>query len=344
MSRLDDYRSAMLATFPEATPDEMSDAIGTGGPEFDSFVVDHGLGPLWHERTRRVEFRDSRMRSEALYLAQEQALGEIDTLLGDAGIEHAFIKGAASRLQLYENPAVRACYDIDLLVRPEDRITVASLLVEQGFNAMPEARSISRELVLTRGAVDVDLHWSLLREGRLRVDETPDVLARRQQTGGVWTLNDADALFVLLVHPAFGKHLAGWGMGLHRVADIVAWLCTKTVDLEALCQALRRQGVATAAWATLRWAQLLTQPHAVPGLQEMLSALRPGRVRRAWLNLWLSRDLPQRTTKFRWVRLMGFSVFLHDALGDSTRALTGRYRAHQRENSDLEAFRVLLDE
>jgi hypothetical protein len=344
MSRLDDYRSALLAANTDVPAGVLERVLDDSGTEFVTFVVDHGLGPLWHVRTGRDEFHSSRLSAEALYLAQEHALKEIDSVLEKAGIEYAVIKGAASRVLLHANPAIRAGYDLDLLVRPDDRVRTAAALIEANFIAQPEARNISRELVLCRDVVDIDLHWGLLREGRLRSDPTADLVDRRRREKGIWMLNAEDALFVLLVHPAFGKHLAGWGMGLHRVADIVVWLGTQAVDLEALCQALRRQGVATAAWATLRWVELLTQPNEVPGLQELLSALRPGRVRRAWLNFWLSRDLPQRTTNLRWVRLMGFSVFLHDALGDSVRALTGRYRAHQRRYSDQEAFRTLLDE
>ncbi len=41
---------------------------------------------------------------------------------------------------------------------------------------------------------------------------------RRRRERNTWMLNPEDALFVLLVHPAFAKHLSGLEMGLHRVA------------------------------------------------------------------------------------------------------------------------------
>ena len=230
MRRLDDYRSAMLAAFPETSDAELAATLDRGGPNFASFIIDHGLGPLWHERMPRDEFRESRLSAEALYLAQEHALNEIDAVLEKEGIEYALIKGGASRLLLYENPAVRACYDLDLLVRPDDRVHAATALVKLGFVASIEAHSISRVLVLSRGGVDIDLHWGLLREGRLRSDITQDMVDRRRRAVDTWILSNDDALFVLLVHPAFAKHLAGWGMGLHRVTDIVAWLQTQSFD------------------------------------------------------------------------------------------------------------------
>ena len=342
MRRLDEYRSALLAAIPDVPDAELAAALEKGGPDFTSFIVDHGLGPLWHERMRGDEFHASRLSAEALYLAQEHALKEIDSLLDGAGIEYALIKGGASRLLLYDNPAIRACYDLDLLVRPSDRVRAASAMVAAGFSANPTVNNISRELVLSRGAVDVDLHWGLLREGRLRHDPADDMLARRRRVRNTWMLNAEDSLLVLLVHPAFAKHLSGWGMGLHRVVDILEWLRTQSFDPARVREALQHDGVCTAAWATLRWVELLAQPHALPELGQLLDDLGPGRLRRAWLEHWLCNDLPERTSDSRWVRLLGFTSFLHDTPGDAVRALMGRRRAHRRRNADLAAFRALL--
>jgi hypothetical protein len=344
MTRLDDYRSALLATYPDLSDAELVQALDAGGPGFASFIVDHGLGPLWHERTERDEFRESRLLAEALYAAQEHALGEIDVVLNDAGVAYAVIKGAASRLLLHENPAIRACHDIDLLVHPEDRVRTATALVEAGFTAVSDALNISHELLLSRGIVDIDLHWGLLRAGRLRRDCVADMLSRRRREYNTWMLDAEDAFFVLLVHPAFAKHLAGWNMGLHRVADIVSWLLTRSFDWHTVRDRLEQNGVQTAAWTTLRWVELLTAPNALPGPDTMLSDLRPGRWRRSWLDRWLRNDYSERTSAAHWARLLGFSVFLHDTPNDSLRAFVGRYRARRRSATDLAAFRELFDQ
>ncbi len=55
MTRLDDYRSALLAAFSSVSAAELAEIVDTGGPDFVSFIIDHGLGPLWHERTGWVE-------------------------------------------------------------------------------------------------------------------------------------------------------------------------------------------------------------------------------------------------------------------------------------------------
>jgi hypothetical protein len=231
-------------------------------------------------------------------------------------------------------------------VRAEDRVRSAAALVTAGYDAKPDAPIIGHELVLSKGAVDVDLHWGLLREGRLRNDCASGMLERRHRSNNVWMLSAEDALFVLLVHPALAKHLAGWEMGLHRVADIVAWLDTQSFDWPAVCAQLEQNGVKTAAWTTLRWMTVLTcrsgpWPRPPVRLDKIMSELQPGQLRRSWLDFWLRNDLSARMSGAHWARLFAFSLFLHDTPGDAMRALAGRYRAHRRRAADLEAFREL---
>lgn len=342
MSRLDTYRAALQVADPEIGLGALCRTLDARGPAFASLVVDHGLGPLWHARTGRDEFRDSRLAAEALYLAQHEALGAIGEAMEGAGIEHAVIKGAANRERVHDDPRLRACHDLDLLVRPDDRLAATAALMKAGFLAAPDARSISREVVLSGHRVDVDLHWGLLREGRLRIDPVADMLARRQRTGDMWVLADDDALFLLLVHPAFAKHLDAWEMGLHRVLDLLEWLRRRALDWPSVRACLERAGVTAAAWATLRWVALLADGQQPDVLAMMLADLEPGALRSAWLERWLQSDLPARTAGARWLRLLGFSAFLHDTPRDALRALSGQRRAVRRSKADLEAFAGLL--
>jgi hypothetical protein len=92
----------------------------------------------------------------------------------------------------------------------------------------------------------------------------------------------------------------------------------------------------------LRWVELLTQSPSPVVPHEMLGDLEPGRIRKAWIDGWLEKDMSERTSQAHWARLFGFSPFLHDTPLDSLRALAGRYRAHRRRRDDLAAFRDLL--
>jgi len=67
-------------------------------------------------------------------------------------------------------------------------------------------------------------------------------------------------------------------------------------------------------------------------------------LRSAWLDRWLQADLPARTSGARWLRLLGFSAFLHDTPRDALRAFAGQRRAAGRSGADLSTFSRLLDE
>jgi hypothetical protein len=341
MTRLDNYQSALLAAFPETSDERLAAALDAGGATFPYFIIDHGLGPMWHERTGREDFQASRRTAEALYLAQSHAIEEIDAALESRGIVYAVIKGAANRQVLYANPAVRACHDVDLLVRSQDRIRVAEILGAAGFRPVIETSTIGHELEMRRDIASIDLHWGVLREGRLRSDPTHDMLRRRRRVDGLWMLERDDAFSLLLVHPAFAKHLAGWEMGLHRVADIITWMRNESFDLNVVEERLTSGGVRTAAWATFCWAHLIADGNGTADFEILLSKLAPGSLRRAWLTGWMCSNLSERTSNLHWVRLLGFSLFLHDRPKDALRALIGRYRAHRRRHADTWAFREL---
>ncbi len=342
MSRLDDYRAALLATFEQVSDEELRRELDARDDAFVSFVVDHGLGPLWRERTGSEALHESRMAAEVLFAVHERALQNVTRALDT--IDHVVIKGAANRLLFYAQPSLRACHDIDLLVRREDRIGAAKALQDVGFMPAPEARNISRVVVLEGKHVDIDLHWSLLREGRLRRDATSEFLERRRQVDGVWMLSPEDTLFTLLVHPAFAKHLDGYEMGLHRVWDVLAFLRSQGFDWRRVREMLREAGVANAAWATLRWVEMLAGENAPDVLMHILPDLEPGPRRRKWIEKWLADDWSSRTASWRPLRLLGFSAFLHDTPGDALRALRGRRAAKRRSGADLAEIRKLLDE
>ena len=328
----------MLVADPAVSDETLNRALESATPDFDLFVIAHGLGPLWHDRTGRQEFHESRMSAEALYLGQRSALKESGDALAGEGIDYAVIKGAAVRESLYEKPALRTSYDIDILVYPDDKLQAAKTLVNIGFEPVPEVDSISREIVLSRHDADIDLHWGLLREGRLRFEDIEGMLGRRVNHHETWMPCAEDTLFLLLVHPAFAKHLAGWDMGLHRVVDIVRFLYEASFDWEAVRDRLWQNGVSSAAWATLRWTELLTTPQPLPMLEDMLADLRPGTLRCGWLDYWLRNNLSARLSDKNWLRLAGLSPFLHDELGDVMRALSGRRAARRRSEEDLALF------
>jgi hypothetical protein len=158
----------------------------------------------------------------------------VDELFSAQGIAYVVMKGVHVRECIYPDPAVRPASDIDILIAPQDRRRAAQLLLDNGYTAQVLPNNVSFEASFRKGPVDIDLHWSMLREGRTRVDLTAGLLARRQQTHGVWGLSDSDAVFMMVTHPAFGKYVCSPNMGLGRVADFMQWMQQKPVDWPAV--------------------------------------------------------------------------------------------------------------
>ena len=342
MSRLDDYRTALLVADSSVPSSKLDEVFESRSADFAKFVIDYGLGPIWHERTSRIEFRESRFTAEARFLLQQNAIKEIDGTLSRAGIEYVLFKGAANRQLVYDNPAIRACHDVDILVRDSDRLSAASALISRGFSAILDPIGIGRGIILRRHDIDIDLHWGLLRAGRLRHEFVEDVLADRRRVTDCWVPCAEDTLFFLLVHPAFAKHLSAYGMGLHRVLDIVLWLERQSVDWAKIINRLSATGVRTAAWATLTWMQLLIPATKTPLLTDIPGELEPGPTRRRLLGAWLRNDLHSRLENLHWVRLLAFSTLLHDSISDLFRAAGGRFRDAWRAEMDLKKFERLV--
>lgn len=99
----------------------------------------------------------------SLILARQKALMD---LLRESALDVMAMKGFASALTLYEDPAARCIGDLDLLVRPGDLPPVIATLTEAGYRFVAEERrfwgfqSEVSFLPMTSedGLVDVDLH------------------------------------------------------------------------------------------------------------------------------------------------------------------------------------------
>ena len=148
------------------------------------------------------------------------------------------------------------------------------------------------------------------RCGRLRRPRLPSVGPssrgdERQRHQGRWILSDADSLFVMLIHPAFSKHLSPSQMGLHRVADILLWVQRRKVDWGVLRTELDACGLKTAAWTILSLVRMLSPAASAPLVAGAIDSLRPGPLRSAYLNAWLRQDLSARLTHVHAARLAG---------------------------------------
>jgi hypothetical protein len=332
-------------------PSSCHAAIAKGGSLLLDLILAKDLGPLWHDRLQSNGLLESLPSAtiEALrgahiaaamgYLAQRAALDRLDALFEAEGIAYVAIKGAHVRECVYSDPALRPASDIDILISPSDRRRAARALLDAGYSVHPALANVSHEATFSHHPVDIDLHWSILRPGRTRVDMTESLIERRQRTQRIWGLSDSDTLFLMLTHPAFAKYVCSPNMGLVRVADFLLWINGRPVDWPRVLELLDRAGLKTAAWTMLTWFRMLAPVEVHATIDGWIDSLRPRRLRAAYLDAWLARDLPSRWLGHPLLIQVGFTLPLHDRPGDALRALLGLYRSRRNRLRDV---RLLL--
>lgn len=344
------HRLALLAAAPDLTGASLREALreiaASGETSFPDFLLENGLGSFWHHIVQAHDaaddtgpgfldpLRQARFSETALYLAQKSALRELDRLFGSQNIVYAVIKGAHVRERVYAEPALRPAADIDMLISLDQREAAASALIGAGFGLHAVAENISHEATFTRGPVDIDLHWDISRPGRTRIEVVNLLLARRQRVDDFWGLDDSDAVFLMLTHPAFAKYVCSPNMGLNRVVDFILWMNKRNVDWDAVADMLEDTGLNTAAWTVLKWFSMLLEPKNLPVPGGFIARISPGWVRSRYLTYWLKHDLPTRWLQKPLLIQLGFTLFLHDRPSDAWHAISGWMRARRRQNSD----------
>jgi hypothetical protein len=297
--------------------------------DFSAFLYRQRLQSIWLKLIERSGAGDglaslaSHLREAAkawalLELPQQHLMREAHRILGEAGVDYFFAKGAHLRHVLYDDPLERSAIDIDLFVRESDRERAISVFEQAGFEAHPLPETISHELKLTRDNGDIDLHWHLLRPGRIRPGLMEWLFRRRERFGEFWGLDDTASLLVMLVHPAITKYLLSpTSMLIHQV-DQARLIDRGRVDWRELEDVLGWSGTRTAAWASLYVLRMLGGDSA-PG--DVETKLRPGRLHRWYLRQWIDRGWITRWFEKRWLVAGFFSLALQDSTADAVGAL-----------------------
>ena len=182
-----------------------------------------------------------------------------------------------------------------------------------------DPRNLSHEVAIFDGHVHVDLHWRLFRPGRSRFELAATLLERRQRRSDLWLLDDSANLLVMLVHPAFAKHVCGPAAKLVRLVELDRLIREAKADLEWVLAVVPKAGLRTAAWSTLYWLRALLD---TPVDERLLRRLRPGRLHRAYLAYWIDHDLPTRLAGIPFAVQGAFTLALHDRPADAFKAAT----------------------
>ena len=266
--------------------------------------------------TGLVEVLKARRRGGAVAsFRQDHALGRATALLDELGIEHVVFKGALVRRLLYAKPHLRPAVDVDLLVSRARTPAAVRVLQQRGFESSLASHSDTHEACLAWHEVQLDLHWSLLRPGRMRVDLTSEILADRVRRGDLWSPSDTHLTVIMLVHPAITDHVTA---RLISAVDIDRWLRSRPIPWDSVLEVLDRIGLRTAAWAMLYWTHAL---FGTPVPDPVWHALAPGELRKRYLVTWLRYHPANLYWQHPWLVRGGFSLALQDRAADAARAL-----------------------
>ena len=239
-----------LAPFTEnfsetALVEKITDMENQEKNDFLKFLMANNLGPAWparlsrktiktlcpgdqsrklHEESRRIAF---------IYLQQKAAIQTISYTLEKNSIPYAVFKGAHTRELAYPNPATRPSVDIDILIEEKGKKQVIQLLMTQGYLLHTKTKNLTHEASLIKGSASIDLHWHILRPGRIPKALTSELLGDRTKYASHWSFSNEHNLFILLIHPVFAKYSTTTQCGLIRMLDLPTRLqrwpfCVKT--------------------------------------------------------------------------------------------------------------------
>jgi hypothetical protein len=158
-------------------------------------------------------------------------------LLSAAGVRVIPFKGPVSAMLAWGDMAMRACGDIDLLVKQNDHAEAERLLETVGYNVQIRYQDAMQSSLLHKQRhLSVDLHWGIppqklrLDSDRLWEELRPiDLLGR-----SVLTFSPCDTLLVTAIN-AVKEY---WKPSLHHLSDIV--VLTSSYTDQSWMRAFRR--------------------------------------------------------------------------------------------------------
>jgi len=325
-----------------------------GPQDFFSFLRRNSLEQLWREYLASMDLQDlpgqfepwlAMLREQALPMAAQQLkerkyLGVIHRLFEAQNIPYFIFKGANFRYTLYQNQTLRSSCDIDVFVPQAQKLQAVKSLLNEGFKLLVKPENVSHEVSLFKEGVGIDLHWHLLRPGRTRIDLGDFLFANREKfADGFWGLNHKASLLVMLVHPAFAKHLASPDSMLIHMVDLHRLLNISPEDWRTVTEILKESGTRTAAWASMRVLFNYTANNAgLEPARDMVSSIEPGKLHRQYIDYWINNDLIRRLWKHPLLIRAGFSLALQDNLKDVYHALRSLRQAHSEEEGLLMEF------
>ena len=163
-------------------------------------------------------FDEYRLKDTRLFVLQFDALNRICDALSEANIPYIPLKGAYIR-QLYPEPEIRSCVDIDLLVREVD-IEQAVTIIEKNTDFIKRKRNY-HDISMVNASVHLELHFSI-KENIESIDKLLDRVWDYAvlDDGYKYDLSPEFQVFHIIAHMSY--HMVHGGLGIRPFLDL--WL------------------------------------------------------------------------------------------------------------------------
>jgi|GEM_PF-1495814 len=138
-------------------------------PRFQELVRRHRLSALFHRElpdngplpsSIREAWEDEYNRQLARTVLEQDCLNRILRALAQEGIQPIVLKGSHLSQEYYPHPALRPCDDIDLLIKPEDKLPVSLIIQEAGFSVIEET-STAMKFSRDNTEIFLEIHTNL---------------------------------------------------------------------------------------------------------------------------------------------------------------------------------------
>ena len=232
--------------------------------------------PICPEPERRKELRTLCHRTVELFTRRTLLARELLEQLEAAGVDHIPMKGYVLR-DYYPVPELRSFGDIDLVIRPEDRQRVHTLMVSRGFETKTDWEPV---FSYARGRELYELHTEILEVDIPGCGTQRPYFRRvwdhaRRERGCLWQPEPEFHFLYLLAHLA--KHAAGSGAGARMYLDLAAFILHfgDAVDWPRIGQELKSLGLwrfgCAAFTAVERWFGVAVPFAYEPAAEEVMA-------------------------------------------------------------------------
>lgn len=195
------------------------------------------LSYIWYV-SKNEKYIDYYLRTGLILERAMEAADYIDSILNENEIPHIFLKGYYLK-DLYPDPILRMCGDVDVLVKKEDYKKVIELFNSSEYIKSQE-EDIQHYKFKYKGGL-IELHKELMDHNLKTTDIFNDLFDKAINVNShLYRLNDNFNFVYIITH--YAKHI-NLGAGLRPIVDIYLMLTKLDLDMEYINDNLNKLGL-----------------------------------------------------------------------------------------------------